>query len=184
MEIEYVEYSVSVWQASEQQGNALLSHVEFSPAHTAAFVDQKKVLLFGYRGKLEVWYHRQLESDRPREPRVCLGKASRPLQLVRLNHKFKISVQEGHGVEFGRHPPARGASVMGNILLQEDAVLVRWTVNGQYLPAHLDFDCDPEPDASKVACGILELLRGRAVALGQCEREQQLNFVAEVVIVH
>ena len=57
--------------------------------------------------------------------------------------------------------------MMSNILFQHDATLVRWAVDGQYLPAHLDFDHDPESDTSKVTRGIFELLRECAVSFAE-----------------
>lgn len=73
---------------------------------------------------------------------------------------------------------------MGNVLFKEEALLVGWTMDGQYLPAHLDFNCNFQFDTSKVTRGFFKLLRKCPVSLAQCEGEQQLNLVGKVVIIH
>lgn len=73
--------------------------------------------------------------------------------------------------------------MMSVVLLQRDT-LVRRTVDGQYPPAHLDFNRDFESDTSKVACSIFKLFGELAVSLTQRKGKQQLHLVAEIIIVH
>ena len=60
---------------------------------------------------------------------------------------------------------------MSHIFLQDDALLVRWTIYGQNHAAHLDFDRDLELDGFYVARGIFKLLRKRAISLAKGKRE-------------
>jgi hypothetical protein len=73
---------------------------------------------------------------------------------------------------------------MGNVFFKEEALFVGWTFDGQYMPTHLDFDCNLQFDASKVTRSLIELRGKCSIPLAQCKGEQQLNLIAEVVVIH
>jgi hypothetical protein len=62
-------------------------------------------------------------------------------------------------------------SLVGQVFLQDDALLVRWAMDGQDRPAHLDFDGDLELDVNDVTRGVFELLRKGAISLAKREGE-------------
>lgn len=73
---------------------------------------------------------------------------------------------------------------MGGILFKEDAPLVRWASDGQYLSAHLDFDSYLQLDLSKVTAGVLKLLRENSISLTQCEGQQELDLIRHKIVIH
>jgi len=60
---------------------------------------------------------------------------------------------------------------MSHIFLQDDAFLVRWTIDGQYHTTHLNFDRDLELDETDVTRGVFKLFRKCAVSLAERKGE-------------